>query len=158
MNPSTPCRPPSPPIWHRLLPWAALLLAGCAGSSGLATTREYYRDAQLCRSQNLITSKVKANIGNVSATELKTGVDTTGYLRCLAQRGWTQQAASDPLLVALAKCHDRAERPARATRQQGTTRLGASLDRTAFQECLRQRGVQGEVSIEPLETVEPTQP
>lgn len=119
------------------------MLAGCAGSSGLATTREYYRDAQLCRSQNLITSKVKANIGNVSATELKTGVDTTGYLRCLAQRGWTQQAASDPLLVALAKCHDRAERPARATRQQGTTRLGASLDRTAFQECLRQRGVQG---------------
>jgi hypothetical protein len=132
----------------------AALLAGCAGNqhSHQATKSEYYRDAQLCRDQNPIKPKPRSNIaGNLSA-EIVAGVDTDGYLQCMARLGWKQDPKTDPLLKALDKCRKQAGHPATATAEPGGTQIGSGLDRAAFRECLKQRDF-GEVTVEPLQTV-----
>lgn len=131
----------------------AALLAGCAGSrpSHQATTTEYYKDAQLCRAQNPIQPKPRSNLAGNLSSEIVAGVDTEGYLRCMARLGWKQEAKTDPLLKAMEKCRQKAGPPATASAEPGGTQIKSGLDRAAFQACMKQRGF-GEVTVEPLQT------
>lgn len=133
----------------------ALLAGGCAGTPNRATSDAYYRDAQLCRAQNPLKSKVRSNLAGNLAEDIVVGVDTANYLRCMARLGWQQDAKTDPVLKAMEKCQRQAERPAKATSEPGGTKLSASLDRTAYRECLKQRGLDAEVTIDPLQATEP---
>ena len=140
---------------HCLMLILALLVGGCAGTPSGATSDEYYRDAQLCRAQNPLKSKARSNLAGNLAGEIVIGVDTTHYLQCMARLGWQQDAKTDPVLSALKKCQRKAERPAKATSEPGGAKLSASLDRTAYRECLRQRGLEAEVTVDPLQATEP---
>lgn len=132
----------------------AALSAGCAGnpSPHQATSKEYYKDAQLCRAQNPIQPKARSNIGGNLSEDIVAGVDTGGYLQCMVRLGWKQEPKTDPLLKALDKCRKQAGQPATATAEPGGTQISSSLDKAAFRECMKQRGF-GEVTVEPLQTV-----
>lgn len=147
-SPVVPGRAPAP-----LALALAVLLAGCAGSPSAhqATTTEYYKDAQLCRAQNPIQPKPRSNLAGNLSSEIVAGVDTDGYLRCMARLGWKQEAKTDPLLKAMEKCRQKAGPPATASTEPGGTQIKSGLDRAAFQACMKQRGF-GEVTVEPLQT------
>jgi hypothetical protein len=149
---------------HRILPrgWLSLLafplaslLGGCAGNPHQATTGEYYRDARLCHAQNLIKPKVRTNIGGNLSEDIVAGVDTANYLKCMDRLGWQQDAKTDPLLKALEKCREKTGRQVTAAKEPGGARLNPAPGRNAFQECLGQRGFEGEVTVEPLQGTEP---
>jgi hypothetical protein len=115
----------------------AALIGGCAGTSVKTTTNDYYRDAQLCHAQN--TAGPQDHI------------DETQYLQCMARLGWKQEAGTDPLLKSLEKCQKQAEHPATASRKPGGKSSSTGFDQAAYRECLRQRGIQGDLAAEPLQ-------
>lgn len=135
--PETPCRLGiSPQVWRRasyLLSTVLLLQNGCAANTPTQAANEktapYYQDAQLCRARHPARS-LAANV------DPATTVDSAGYLKCMGQMGYQQDAKTDPLLVALKKCQS-----------QGTTSVSASGAKStqpptpaAFRLCLKQRG------------------
>lgn len=110
-----------------------LLQGGCAANTPNEAVGEktapYYQDAQLCRAKNPARTLPPG-------ADPAANLDTDGYLRCMSQQGYQQDAKTDPLLVALKKC-----------RQTGTTSVSASgATRTrapspaAVRDCLKQRG------------------
>ncbi|MGZ8218039.1 hypothetical protein [Methylomagnum sp.] len=130
-------------------------LSGCADNPHKASTSAYYHDAHICRAQNLIQPKVRSNLASDASSDIVAGVNARNYLKCMEQLGYHQDVKTDPLLHALDKCQHKAERPLTATPEGSGTKLSASLDRAAFRECLKQRGVEGEVEVGPLENLEP---
>ena len=125
-----------PQVWRRasyLLSTVLLLQNGCAANTPTQAANEktapYYQDAQLCRAKHPARS-LAANVDPASA------LDSAGYLKCMGQMGYQQDAKTDPLLVALKKCQS-----------QGTTSVSASGAKSthpptpaAFRLCLKQRG------------------
>jgi hypothetical protein len=124
--------------WPLLALPLAALLGGCAGTPAQTTSSDYYRDAQLCHAQN--TAGPQAQI------------DKTEYLHCMARLGWKQEAGTDPLLKSLEKCRAEAEHPMSARRKSRRPQPSTGFDQAAYQECLRQRGVQGDLAAEPVRT------
>lgn len=124
-----------------LLVFAALLPA-CADNPHRARAAEYYRDAQLCRAQNLLGPRAGTDREHGFSIDSETGVDSVNYLQCLGRLGYRQDAQTDPLLKALKVCRRDAQRPAAAV----SARAGgesSGIDQAAFQECLNRRGVEG---------------
>lgn len=118
---------------HALTLALLLLQGGCAANTPEAAVSEktapYYQDAQLCRAKNPAPTLP-------SGADPAANINTGGYLRCMNQLGYQQDAKTDPLLVALKKC-----------RQMGTTSVsasGATSTRSptpaAVRDCLKQRG------------------
>lgn len=110
-----------------------LLQTGCAANTPSEAvsqkTGPYYQDAQLCRARN--PAKNLAASADPAAN-----LNTSGYLKCMNQLGYQQDAKTDPLLVAMKKCQ-----------QQGTATVSASgatsvkpPSPAAVRTCLKQRG------------------
>ncbi len=155
VSPSNPIhRGPSPISRYPLALAAAALLAGCAEQPHQAIPKEYRRDAQACRAQSQTDVEVRINIAGIATQQMDAGMDEAQYLQCMKKLGWQQDPGTDPLLKALDKCQEQAERPLKATPEPGGAKLSASLDRTAFRECLKQRGFEGDVTIGPLQPAE----
>lgn len=133
----------------------AITLSGCADNPHKDSASAYYRDAYACRAQNLIQPKVRSNLASDASADIVAGVNARNYLKCMEQLGYHQDVKTDPLLHALDKCQHQAEHPVTATPADGGTKLSASLDRAEFRECLKRRGVEGEVDVGPLENLEP---
>ncbi len=132
-----PSRPPAKrfpgPDTFGLTLLLTLLQTGCAANTPTAAisqkTGPYYQDAQLCRARNPAKTLPPG-------ADPATHVDASGYLKCMTQFGYQQDAKTDPLLVAFKKC-----------RQQGTVSVSASgatavkpPQPAAVRECLKQRG------------------
>lgn len=133
----------------------AALLAGCAEQPHQATTRDYKRDAQTCRSQTPVPVEVRINAAGITTQQMDAGIDAREYLQCMQRLGWSQDKDTDPLLKALEKCEAQAKRPVKATPEAGGTKLSSDLDRSVLRECLKQRGFDGDVTIGPLQPAEP---
>lgn len=156
-NPAAVRIPPCRQVFPLFASLPALFTAGCgaglAGRDGVPPDQHaYYRDAQVCHRETTIKPRVRANIGQgVSYREFDTGTDPAAYLACMERHGWQQDAGTDPLLKALEVCREQARRPASATARNHRTRPAAYPDRAVFEECLRRRGLDGEVILGPLE-------
>jgi hypothetical protein len=110
-----------------------LLQIGCAANTPAEAvsqkTGPYYQDAQLCRARNPAKNLA-------AGADPAANLNTSGYLKCMNQLGYQQDAKTDPLLVALKKCQ-----------QQGTATVSARGATTvkppshsAVRTCLKQRG------------------
>jgi hypothetical protein len=126
--------------WSLLALSLAALLGGCA-ETPKTLSGDYYRDAQACHAQNV--------------AGLQGQINKTGYLRCMARLGWTQEAGTDPLLKSLDKCRAAAEHPAAARGKSRAPEPSAGFDQTTYRECLRQRGVPGDAAADPVQTPQP---
>lgn len=93
-----------------------------------AKTEPYYRDAQSCKSKN----PSKASEG-LSITEAS--IDETGYLMCMEDLGYQQEARTDPLLKALEKC----QRGVPNVSARGVTTMRAPTV-PVFRDCMKSRG------------------
>ncbi len=134
----------------RFAPLLALLTA-CAHDPHQAMTQDYYRDAQVCRAQSPLGVSVRVNRSGIADQRLDAGVDPNQYLLCMNRLGWRQERHTDPLLKAMATCQQQAGHAPTASATLGSVKLTSNTDRAAFRECLKQRGFEGEVVIEPLE-------
>lgn len=110
-----------------------LLQTGCAANTPNAAvsqkTSPYYQDAQLCRAKN--PAKPAA-----PGTDPAVSLNAPGYLKCMSQLGYAQDAKTDPLLVALKKC----QQPAPAGVSASGVTTVKTPKPTAVRECLKQRG------------------
>lgn len=129
-----------------------LLVSACATSQPYqAMTQNYYHDAQTCRAQSPQNITVRVNRSGLTDQRLDSGFDANQYLQCMNRLGWRQERNTDPLLKAMETCQQQASHLPTATAEGRGVKLGASLDQAAFRECLKQRGFEGEVLVQPLE-------
>jgi len=92
-------------------------------------TTPYYHDAQICRGKN------PGDKSTTSFPDLAASIDETGYLMCMEDLGYQQEASSDPLLRALVKCQK--EVPTISAKGVKTLKPPTSA---MFRDCLGQRG------------------
>lgn len=92
-------------------------------------TAPYYQDAQICRSRS------KAD-PLPDGADPATTIDPSKYLTCINQMGYHQEANTDPLLVALHRCHDQKIKSASAS---GETSFRAP-SQAQVRACLSARG------------------
>ncbi len=93
-----------------------------------AKTEPYYRDAQSCKSKNPSKSGESLSIAEAS-------VDETGYLMCMEDLGYQQEARTDPLLKGLVKCQQSVPN----TSARGVTTMRAPTA-SVFRDCMKARG------------------
>jgi hypothetical protein len=146
------------PIPFRLLA-AGALLAGCAEAPrapDAANLAEYYRDGQRCRNDAAVKQKIRMVYpGSPGYQEIETHTQPDRYRRCMESYGWIPETGTEQLLAVQKECHDRAARPPAAVRNAAGTRLTGDHDEAAYLDCLRSKGFEGDVTVEPLQPVEP---
>ncbi len=111
-----------------------LLQTGCAANTPQEAMKEktgpYYQDAQLCRAKSPAKTLP-------AGADPAAHIDADGYLRCLNQLGYQQDATTDPLLVALKKCQDQGG--TRTVSASGATSVKPARPEEVRQ-CLKLRG------------------
>ena len=126
---------------------------GCAGSPRpVEPTASYFQDAGTCSRQSQDVTKVRVGVtayGYEMPIEL--GLNQEKYKGCMESLGWeAPDPAKDPYFSLTSKCRQSSTRTTQAS--GGGLRLQTTVDETAYRECMRDNGVEGEVIVYPLES------
>jgi hypothetical protein len=129
-----------------------LLAISCAAVDN--TGSDFYLAARNCRTLAAYKPTVRLNRGGIADLEMDAGYDDSRYADCMNAQGWTPKII-DKTKQAVADCHVLGLRQTAATQQGADPHLKPELDTTAFEQCLRDRGLESEVLIEPLQPAAP---
>ncbi len=132
---------------------SVLQAGGCAPApqSG-EPSPSYFQDAGKCSRQSQTVMKAKVRTGNLRTDmPLELGLNQEKYKACMENLGWTApDPAKDPYFALAAKCRQSSMHSTETT-EGGNVRLQAEVDATAYRECMRNKGAEGEVIVHPLE-------
>jgi hypothetical protein len=130
-----------------------LLAVGCTPSArAVAPTAAYFHDAGQCSRQSQSIAKVRVRTGNLRTDmPLELGLNQENYAACMKRLGWTApEPAEDPYFALAAECRQTSARRVQAV-EGGNLHVQSAVDGVAYRECMRNKGVEGEVIVHPLE-------